>query len=490
MKKTGKVVSITLAIISLALVIYLIIQFTGTPNVTVGALSGTVKYAIPHNGAYTCTSVGTGQQNQYVNTGYWIDKTSIGVYTDQVTSIQIYISPTFWDAYFRSLLGGGVRAMTKWCDATHNNCQTNYQNLYNPGSMALALPSGTSLNPLKNSLYVEIQSRPTILSSWSANSNLGSKTQVSYAFTKYGLKYVSTTGNPAGSLFNGCESSCDLTCPTQKSRSDTGLIYTTENSLLPTESVPVLEYWEDLDIDLNNQMGATVYEIAKNEFCFGGAKYSASTVQLDNGVTYIYPNTATRQNVQCCNGATTSTLTEDKTCVNNVWQTVTKDTRIKCSSDFSCPGQGQNNCQNRLLSGWHCSGYDSTIGRFCVKDDSTRVACCSQADCPSDQTCQANKCVGGGSVAPITPKCSKDTDCVSGQICLNGVCSTNQTIKCAWNQEYVVTEDYGLLGWRHIMNNPLTVRQCKTASWFYLMLLGAFIILALIIYIIIKMVKR
>ena len=164
---------------------------------------------------------------------------------------------------------------------------------------------------------------------------------------------------------------------------------------MPTESSPVLEYWESIDINLNAEAGATIYD--GNEFCFGGYIYEKDTIRLHNGNTFIYPKFATRDNVICCNGAVISTYQENKYCENNDWVIIDEETGISCISDFNCPGQGQFTCQNLLLSGWHC-GDDN----FCVEDTSqNEVECCSQADCPTDQTCQDNTCVGGGVTPPV-----------------------------------------------------------------------------------------
>jgi hypothetical protein len=406
------------------LLISLVAVYFGFFQSTLGVPSG-VRLAVPHFGAYECKAVGTGSPVYSLGSaGFWIDKQSIGVYTDQVTSVNVIVPQTFWDSYFKSYLGGGIRALIRVCDSSKSGCVDSFQSLTFAGTTSLNLPF-TGFNPNDKSLYVVIQSRNTFLSSWKDDSVLNANSKISYSFTKYGLKYVSTTGNPAGSFFAGCESSCDLSCPTQKSRSGTGLIYTSKNSLLPTESVAVLEYWEDLNFDLNSQFGANIYSSSTGLFCFGGVIYSSKTISLDSGEKIIYPDVATRNNKECCPGAVISTSSEDKICQSDyTWKTITKDTRIKCVSDMSCPGQGQFTCQNKVKSGWSC-GSDG----YCSQSSGSKVSCCNQADCAADQYCQSYKCVGGNVEKPVCSFqcCVGDSDyadkvCAGGFSCVNHTC--------------------------------------------------------------------
>lgn len=485
MNKTKKNFMITMIVIGVAIIA---IGATGVlqTSYTGNNLPSNVKLAVPVNGAYFCTSVGTGNPSYTIPAGgLWISKSSIGVYTDQVTSINVYVPQVSWTTYFlRYYLGGGSRAYMKQCDVNQQNCkEISPQSLTYAGTTTLNLPF-TSLNPQTSSLYIVIQSKATILSSWQNNDALGSQVTVNYAYTKYGLKYVSTSGNPAGQLFTGCESSCDLTCPTQKSRGDTGLLYTAKNSLLPAESVPVLEYWNTLDVDLNAEMGATIYDSNKNQFCFGGAIYTAVTKTLDNGNTYIYPDTATRHTVPCCNGATISTSTEDKTCINNALVTVTKDTRLKCTSDFNCPGQGQYTCQNKISSGWHCGTVESTGYRYCKQDTvGTQVQCCSQADCPTDQTCQGGECVGGGVTPPVTPGMNES----SSKVACNNAAQSNPFMGYQW----VDTSTTSCGFWCSIglsIPTTITTGYCKAAFVPYY--IAGIVVLILVIIIVVLLVPK
>jgi len=452
MKKSALFLIIFLSLLFVGSGIYLALK--GVPQMAITSTSqlpSNVKLAIPHNGAYSCQSVGTGNPTYELSAdGFYISKKSIGVYTDQVTNINVYIPSS---TFFKGLIDGKLRAKYGYCDAYEKNCVIEYKYLNSFGTATLPLKT-TALNPQTESFFVVIQKNP-LLSSWQNVEKEGAT--ISFAYTKYGLKYVSTTGNPAGSLFAGCESSCDLTCPEQKSRSDTGLIYTSKDSLLPTESVPVLEYWESIDIDLNNEFGGTIYDGSK--FCFGGAIYSKASVTLDNGITYIYPNTATRKNVECCVGAVISTSSEDKICQSdNTWKTITKETRISCVSDFNCPGQGKYTCQNLIRSGWNCESG------FCEQGSNKTVKCCSQADCPTDQTCQNYKCVGGATEEPL--------NLTEG--------GTETQLTCGFFKDLKSTESCkgNPLCWIGIVD-PKPVQKCVLSTWVYLTVLA--IILGLVL---------
>lgn len=464
------------------------ILFSGVLQASLGSTSNT-KIAIPHFGAYSCQSVGTGSPSYSIGaSGFWIDKQSIGAYTDQVTSINVYVPSNVWVSIVGTVLGGDVRALVKVCDVSHNGCVEYPKSIIYSGNTALSLPF-SSFNPNEKSVFVTIQGKATALSGYADYPYFNSNSQISYSFTKYGLKYVSTTGNPAGSLFGGCESSCDLTCPTQKSRSDTGLIYTDKNSLLPTESVPVLEYWEDLNPDLNAQFGGTI--LSNNMFCFGGVTYTAKTLTLDNGNSYIYPDYATRQNKQCCPGAVTSTSSEDKICQSDyTWKTIVKTDKIKCVSDFNCPGQGQYTCQNKLLNGYHC-GSDN----YCVKGVDKSVACCSQADCPSDQTCQFNKCVGGNKDKLVCPfGCCINEDayntktCDTGYVCKDHACVVGKgEFDCSDKLSGLIpttgiqtVEKCGFLGSGCIFGSGTTTSQCGFDYTFVIIIAIVLIILAFV----------
>lgn len=80
-----------------------------------------------------------------------------------------------------------------------------------------------------------------------------------------------------------------------------------------------------------------------------------------------------------------------------------------CMSDIECPGQGQNICQNKQLSGYHC------VDNSCQKSSEIgSVECCSSQDCASDQVCDIQhgyKCAGGA------VECTTNVDCGAHQAC-------------------------------------------------------------------------
>jgi hypothetical protein len=79
-----------------------------------------------------------------------------------------------------------------------------------------------------------------------------------------------------------------------------------------------------------------------------------------------------------------------------------------CMSDVQCAGQGQDICQNKQIHSYHC------IDNSCqISSEIGSVECCTQADCPTDQTCQNYACVGGAKQVG----CTLNSDCGNNQIC-------------------------------------------------------------------------
>jgi hypothetical protein len=412
--------------------------------------------AIPHQASFRCDVVGSSPASYIIPlSGFWISKDDVGFNTNQITNI---ILPNVANApiYYG---GGGVRIHYKICDQNKNNCQDYYKGAdytSNP-------PSGLSLD--KESMFIQIESRPTILSSWKIITKQNDLWKVSYSFDKFGLRLYSTTKDPAGQII--CESSCDLTCPTQFYREK--LVGAVPNILEFYQTAPYLESWESIDYDLNTQGGASVYDGSK--FCLGNAIYTKDTI-IVGGVTYIYPNMATKQQVQCCNGAIISSTYEDKICENNKWKTITKDTKIRCNlGDYQCPNGGQNTCQNKVLGGWSCSGSDN-LGRYCIQQAEENVNCCFASDCDSDQTCQNNKCVGGNIQPPLILTNNSNTNN-----------SNNNESKCKiYESEYTkIEKDYGLLYWRAYTPfvKPITTetKECKLSNLTNALLIAGVIII-------------
>lgn len=347
------------------------------------------RIAIPHFASFKCDVVGSGNPTKVIpEQGFWISRDDIGAYTNNVQNIKVIVGKSFWDYFVTNFLGGGVRIYYKQCNANKLYCTEGTQGLTTWGTYNLnAIPS--SINPEEKSVYIAVQTRLTAISQWQ---NTESNSQISYSFEKFGLTLSSTTQDPAGAVI--CTSTCDLTCPQQGYQEK--LVYTTKNTLPFYETAPYLEYWEDINYDLNAQGGATVYNAQTDKFCLAGAIYQASRIKLDSGATYVYPNTATGQLKQCCPGAVVATSYGEKVCgADYEWDEVTQDTRIPCVSDINCPGAGLNTCQvegsKYIRGGWYCASDG-----FCAEKSGQEVECCPvDKGCASDQTCQNYQCVGG-----------------------------------------------------------------------------------------------
>lgn len=393
-KKTLSIAGI-IAVIAIMAAAYFLFYGMGfqQTSYTGANLPSNVKIAVPHFGSYMCDVLQDKTGLTYPLSGQkTISQSSVGFYTNQITNLRVDIDYGFWTS-----LISDKRVRYHLC-TLNGACGSDTIETYTfPGQKKLEITS-VDLTKYYFIIYYEKQTiTGALLGRWEPDTQGAT---ISYDSKAFGLRLYSTTRDPAGTPI--CSSSCDLSCPQQGYQEK--LVYTTKNVVGFYETVPYLEYWESLDYDLNSQGGATVYNTATNTFCLAGAIYSAKTLSMDSGLTYIYPDTATRQVKACCPGAVISTSTEDKICQPDyTWKTISKTDRISCISDVNCPGQGLNTCQNRVLSGWHCSGYDSA-GRFCQKDtSSTTVQCCGPSDCLADQVCQYYKCVGGSVVPPIPP---------------------------------------------------------------------------------------
>ena len=290
------------------LALFIIASVANKKYLAVGDLPSNVKLAIPVFASFKCDVVGTGSPIYNIgSSGVWISKQDIGVVTNQVSNIHVTITKSFWDYLTSNILGGGVRIKYLICDSNKNNCQERYKNLVTFGTYSLDELPFTSMQIDMNSIYVVAQTKASILSSW-VNKDLGGT--ISYSYNKFGLRLYSTSKDPAGTKI--CDSSCYLSCPTQSYREK--LILNTKDSLRPSETAPYLEYWNTINFDINSQYGATIYDSSNNKFCLAGAVYTAKELNMDNGITYIYPDSATRQIKSCCPGAVISTSTEDKIC--------------------------------------------------------------------------------------------------------------------------------------------------------------------------------
>ena len=386
--------------------------FSSTFNFSIAG-STVTKIAIPHQASYRCEVVGSGSP-EYVIGDHWIRYDSIGVTTDSVHDILVTVDYGIWQSFTEDL-------RLRWlvCDKYGNNCYEESEKYIFAGTKRLPL---ASIDLTRQSVHIFFEKYTLAFwKGWQPATGV----KLKYSYNKFGLRLYSTTRDPAGEII--CSSSCDLTCPSQSYREK--LISTDKNVLGFYQTSPYLEYWESLDYDLNSQYGGTVYDASTGKFCLAGNVYTSSRLTMDDGTVYIYPNTATRQAKQCCPGAVISTQYEDKICQSDyTWKTITHDTRIKCVSDYNCPNAGQLPCQGRQKSGWSC------VSGYCEQGSKTYVDCCINSDCPSDQTCQNNKCVGGAVNPPINPPGQNNTDKIDCQLKGGNWVESTSTTKSFWNR--------------------------------------------------------
>lgn len=391
-----------------------------------------VVYTVPILASIRCEALGgTDTSPTYVITeqGVWISSQDIGAFTSTVDNIKVSIPGTYIDiiknylGLFGSFLGG-VQVYYKACDENKQNCKSYIQSVSSSGITSLNnLP--LSLDLRENSAYIVIQSRATVFNNWK---NVDSNAKISYHYIKYGLVLYSPVGVGIETV---CKTNCDLNCPSIGVREK--MIATPKDSLTFGEYTNYISTWVDVSKSAE-QLGGTIWIPSENQFCFGGFIYDAGEILTEVGKNYIYPKTYLRKE-SCCPGATISTQYEDKICQDDyTWETILKDTRIKCTSDFQCPNQGKENCRDKQLSGWSCSGFDSSIGSFCQENSGKPVECCSNSDCDIDQTCSNTYKCEGGFVIPPKPleKCIIDSDCAQDDKCINGNCITPIKEECEW----------------------------------------------------------
>ena len=408
-KKNNKILIFSLLII-IGITITLFAIFSSKPvqEATVGT-NEQIKFAIPVQGSYICNVIQDKVGLTYDLSGQRIiDKYNVGFYTNKITNIQVEVQQGLWTSLINN-----KRIRYKTC---------NYKNVCNTEQNIIYYTWGKKYLPitsvyLQNEYLVLNYEKENLFGQWSSDDK-GAK--ISYDSQAFGLRTVSSTFDPAGHIL--CTTSCDITCPIQGEREK--MVVTQGNIIDFYLTAPYFEYWNTIDYDLNMQGGATVYNPSTQMFCFAGLTYTSTKTTMANGITYIYPNTATRKQEQCCPGAVISTSTEDKLCQSDyTWKTITKDDKIKCISDFNCPSQGQYTCKNKVRSGYRC-GSDN----YCTKDTvNTQVECCNNNDCDADQSCQNYKCVGGSTDGGGGDGDGEDKDC-------NGILLSHTTRPSWWDE--------------------------------------------------------
>jgi cysteine-rich repeat protein len=419
MKKSIFIILIILGLIGLIVGGYFVSKLIPNQLIVNGK---TVQYAIPHMASYRCEPVDDkyGLQNAIPSNGLLLSKSTVGFYTNGISNIKTEVEYGFWTSLIKDL-----RLRYKICDANGNNCGSETIVKYiAPGTRYAVL---NSVDFTKESLRVYFEQLTLInyiLGKWTPYEGA----TISYDGKAFGLRLYSTTKDPAGTKI--CSTSCNLDCPDIGYRQK--LVLTDKTQLGFYETAPYLEYWETIDYDLNEQGGATIYNSATNKFCFAGAIYTGSQMTLENGVTYIYPETNTRQVKACCPGAAISSTYSDLVCQNDyTWKIVQDTDKLTCISDYNCPNQGGVTCQNKLLSGYHCTDKDSNNVGICKKESSTSVECCINSDCNRDMVCDTSThtCKGGSSfpvcgnkIKEVGEECD-DGNTVGGDGC-SSVCTS------------------------------------------------------------------
>jgi len=352
---------------------------------------GNVKFAIPHMASYKCEVIGSkaGLTLGIPSGGTIVNRENIGHYTNAMQNIKLTFVAKYTPIYSQFRVGYSK------CDVNGNYCNA-YTYITKQGVWGekTYTEQMSSIDVTKESLKL-IYERHTVLSGWYPVEGLS----ITFDSDVFGLALYSTTRDPAGAKI--CTTSCNLDCPDVGYREK--LILTDKTKLEFFQTAPYLEYWESIDYDLNMQGGATIYNQNTNTFCFAGAIYTAGQLKMDNGVTYIYPVKNTRQNKECCSGATISASYSDMVCQSDYsWKVIQDTDKLTCISDYNCPAQGGATCQNRVLSGYHCKNKDSNGVGLCVKSSGSNVECCLNSDCNRDMVCDlsTHRCKGG-SILPV-----------------------------------------------------------------------------------------
>lgn len=383
-----------------------------------------LKYAIPHLASYKCEPV----QDKYgisisiPDGGAVISRETVGFYTNGISNIQI-VSEGSW-----------IKSRVRYsiCDENGLNCGSEkIIDTQIGGAYSLSVPS---LNLETESLKLYSEEIGT-LDFWNWYYWDGNKIQ--FDGKVFGLRLYSTTRDPAGAKI--CTTSCNLDCPDIGYREK--LLFTDETKLGFYETSPYIEYWETIDYDLNAQGGATIYNPSTNKFCFAGAIYTGAEIKMDNGVTYLYPETNTRENRLCCPGATMSSTYSDQICQDDyTWKTVEDTDKLTCMSDYNCPEQGGVTCQYKTLSGYRCTDRDENNVGICQKESGIPVECCINSDCVRDQVCDiATHTCKGGTTLPVCgdgkidagEQCD-DGNSISGDGC-SSICESE--LKCRLNSD-------------------------------------------------------
>lgn len=213
-------------------------------------------------------------------------------------------------------------------------------------------------------------------------------------------------------------------------------------------------------VNYNNQVG----------YCLERQIFAITTV-VTNGETYRIVdsnfNTRLAPSVTCCPGEKQTNQICEQQGNNFVWVTVED---AQCSAFKPCAGANWMPSGSKTLIRYNC------VSGKCVSETKV-VQCTSNSDCNTNYQCDTYTytCV---EVSPGTVCGDKKCD-VGERKGEQNYCPADcddDNNKCLWYQQSYTkeTEDWGFLGWRHIINKPIvTVEEgCKTATWFYFAIAG------------------
>lgn len=418
-KSNIKIYLIILFLLSFALIVLKHSSILSTEFLVSGE---NVKYAIPVQGSYKCEE-GEDKRGLIINVpsgGRSITKDNVGFYTNGIEGIILSFTNSYWSTDWATRVGYAI------CDSNGNNCAS-YTYVTDVVGGTIRIPI-SDLNFKTESLKLIYQRMPVyIIGGWKDSEGL----KVTYSGTAFNLRAYSSSNDPAGHVI--CESSCSLSCPSIGERQKMSFV---QGDILDFyATAPYFEYWNTVDYDINQQGGATIYNEAKNEFCFSGTIYTASKMKMESGITYIYPDQNTRKYEDCCPGAVISSTYSDKICTDKYeWKIIEDDDELTCISDFNCPDSGNIICQNKKLSGYHCINKDLNGIGICKREEGKNVKCCLNSDCASDQVCEDYECKGG---SPF-PVCG-DGKLDAGEECDLGSLNGKEDSGCTSSCEIVGT---------------------------------------------------
>ena len=418
MKKKQKNILIAFVVI---FGIILVLGLSGKLNTLAIPSGSQVKLAIPNFASFKCEVIEdkNGILINVPKSGVLLSKSTVGFYTSGINNVQTEITQSVWSFW----AGFPLRLRYNICDSNGNICGSDFTYIYiTPGKRGGDI---RSIDFSRESIRIYFDRGYGALGLYYWDAVDGGK--VYYDSKAFGLRLYATTQDPAGKKI--CTTSCNLDCPDigirQKivldclgneeceRKGDTGL--TTVGFY---DTAPYLEYWNTIDYDLNQQGGATIFNSNTNQFCFAGTIYNSKTIKLESGVTYVYPDTNTRQNKQCCPGARIASTYSDLVCQNDyTWKVIQDTDQLTCFSDINCPGVGNNVCQNKQVAGYSCVNKDSNNIGICQKSTGRAVQCCSSSDCNRDMVCDTSDytCKGG----TIYPVCG-DWKLDAGEQCDDG----------------------------------------------------------------------